>query len=155
MTPPIVNKIPILNKWRTPLDFDRKWRGKRVLGDNKTWRGLVSATLVGGITALIISKLNSDTIINFPPFIVGCSLGFGALAGDAFESFIKRQRGMKSGQLWFPFDQIDYILSGLLIAALLVELSIWTMLTILIVYFSLHLMATYFGYLLKIRDRPI
>lgn len=155
MTPPIANKIPTLNKWKTPLDFGKKWHGKRILGDNKTWRGVVCATLVGGVTAMVVGKLNANTVVTIHPFVVGCLLGFGALAGDALESFIKRRMGMQPGKLWFPFDQIDYILSGLIVAVLIVELPVWAALTILVVYFGLHIVTTYLGYLLKFRDHPI
>ncbi|HUP26691.1 MAG TPA: CDP-archaeol synthase [Candidatus Limnocylindrales bacterium] len=155
MTPPIVNKIPGINKWKTPLDLGKTWRGKRLLGDNKTWRGLITATIVGGITAVVVSKLNINTVVTVPPFIMGCLLGFSALVGDAAESFIKRQKGFKPGQSWFPFDQIDYIVSGLLIAKLFVPLPLWAIIINLVAYFGLHIVATYVGYLLKIRDQPI
>ncbi len=155
MTPPLANKIPILNQWKTPLDFGKTWRGKRLFGNNKTWRGLVSGTIVGGVTAMIISKLNTNTVVTLAPFLVGSLLGLGALMGDAVESFFKRQRGFKPGQSWFPFDQIDYILGGLLIIAPVIRLPLWAGFTIAIVYFGLHLLTAYLGYLLKLKDSPI
>lgn len=155
MTPPIANKIPVLNRWKTPLDFGKTWRGKRLLGDNKTWRGVVSGAVVGAVTAVIISKLNANTVVTLAPFLVGSLLGFGALAGDAIESFFKRQCGFKPGQPWFPFDQLDYIIGGLLITVPFVRLQWWTIVTIFVVYFGLHLLTAYLGYLLKLKDSPI
>jgi len=155
MIPPIANKIPVLNRWKTPLDFGKTWHNKRLLGANKTWRGLVSGTLAGGLTALLVSKLNTNTIVTLAPFLVGCLLGLGALLGDAAESFIKRQYGFKPGRSWFPFDQVDYILGGLLIIVPIVRLPLWAGFTILFVYFGLHLLTAYIGYLLKFKDSPI
>ncbi len=155
MTPPLANKVPLLNKWKTPLDFGKSLRGRRLLGDNKTWRGLLSGTLIGGVTALIVSKLNADTVVTLAPFLVGCLLGCGALLGDAIESFIKRQRNFKPGQSWFPFDQTDYILGALLLIFPFVRLPLLANLTILAVYFGLHLLTAYIGYLLKLKDSPI
>jgi CDP-2,3-bis-(O-geranylgeranyl)-sn-glycerol synthase len=155
MTPPVVNKVPWINQWKTPLDFGNTWRGKRLLGDNKTWRGIVCGTIVGAISAVIISKLNTNTVVTIAPLYVGILLGFGALAGDAVESFFKRQLGFKPGQPWFPFDQIDYIFGALLIILPFVSLQLWSILTIVLVYFGLHLLTAYLGYLLKLKDSPI
>ncbi len=155
MTPPLVNKIPLLNQWKTPLDFGKSWRGKRLLGNNKTWRGLVCGTLIGGITAVLVSQLKANTIVALDPFLAGCLLGAGALIGDAAESFFKRQCGFKPGQSWFPFDQIDYILGSLLIITPFVRLPLWVVLTIGVVYFGLHLLIAYIGFLLKLKDSPI
>lgn len=155
MTPPIMNKIPIINTWKTPMDFGKKWGGKRIFGDNKTWRGILSGVIVGGITAVVVSRLNANTVVTVAPLWMGMLLGFGALAGDAVESFIKRRSNLGPGESWFPLDQIDYIIGGLLIAVPFVQLPFWAMLTILVVFFSLHIVTTYLGYLLRIRDRPI
>ena len=155
MTPPIANKVPALNKWKTPLDFGKTWRGKRLLGDNKTWRGLVSGTVVGAVSAVIISKLNANTVVTIAPLYAGMLLGFGALAGDAVESFFKRRLGFKPGQPWFPFDQIDYILGALLVILPFVSLPLWSVATIVVVYFGLHLLTAYLGYLLNFKDGPI
>lgn len=155
MTPIIANKIPRLNEWKTPIDFGKSWRGKRIFGDHKTWRGLISGMVIGGITAIIVSKLNTNTVVTIEPLWMGLLLGFGALGGDAVESFLKRRINLKPGQSWFPFDQIDYIIGGLLVASPFVALPLWVISTILVVYLSLHLVTTYLGYLIKLRDRPI
>ena len=154
-TPVLLNKIPVINTWGTPLDFGKSWRGQRILGNNKRLRGLVFGALLGGLSAVIVSKLNVNTVVNLAPFWVGCLLGFGALIGDAIESFFKRQQGFKPGQSWFPFDQIDYIVGALVICYPFVHLPLWVMLTIFVVYFGLHLVITYLAYLLGLKDKPI
>ncbi|MBR9703121.1 CDP-archaeol synthase, partial [Candidatus Woesearchaeota archaeon] len=42
----------------------------------------------------------------------GFLAGFGALLGDLVESFIKRQLGFKSGELFFPWDKIDFVIGA-------------------------------------------
>lgn len=155
MSPVIINKIPCINQWKTPLDLGKSYRGKRIFGDNKTWRGLVMGTLFGGLTGLAIGALNHNTVGVLHPFWAGCVLGAGALLGDAIESFFKRQRGVQPGKPWFPFDQIDYIIGGLLAIYIFMQPQLWVMLTIFVVYFGLHLLLAYIGYLLGFKKTPI
>lgn len=155
MTPVIINKIPVINKWDTPMDFGRSWHGKRILGDNKRLRGLALGTLMGGITAVLVAKINANTVVTIDPFWVGVLLGLGALLGDALESFLKRQNGIAPGKSWFPFDQADYILGGLVLIYPFVHLPYWAYITVFIVYFGLHLLVVYAGYKVGIRKYPI
>lgn len=155
LTPVLVNKIPYLNQWKTPVDFGKSCRGKRITGDNKTWRGIISGTLVAGVSAIGISKVSPETIINNHIFITGLLLGFGALVGDAFESFIKRQYGIKPGTSWFPWDQTDYIAGGLLFVLPVAALPGWAIITIIGVYFPLHLLVAYLAYRLGLKSSPI
>ena len=155
MSPVIANRLPVIKDWNTPLDFGAHWHGKRVLGDNKRLRGLVFGTLVGGITAVVVSKFNVNTVVTIAPFWAGCLLGAGALLGDALESFIKRQRGIAPGDTWYPFDQLDYKAGGLLLIYPFVQLPQWAMVTIVVAYFGLHLITAYIAYLLGLKDKPI
>lgn len=155
MSPVLANKLPGIKNWNTPVDFGTTLHGKRVLGDNKRWRGIVVGTILGGVTAVIVSKLNANTVVTVAPFWVGIILGFGALAGDVIESFFKRRVGIKPGNAWFPFDQTDYIVGGLAAIYPFVQLPSWVMITIFVVYFGLHLLVAYIGYLLGLKDKPI
>lgn len=156
MSPVIANRIPGLNQWKTPLDCGHKFRGKRLLGDNKTWRGLVFGTFAAAVFGLIQYRVIASSVES-TVFIVGATgaMGFGALIGDAVESFFKRQKGVKSGDSWFPFDQIDYIIGGLLFVLPFVGLSLEIIIKTLALYFTLHLMVSYIGYRLGLKDKPI
>lgn len=155
MTPVVANMIPGLRDWNTPLDFGKTYRGKRIFGSSKTWRGVVAGTLVGGISAVIIGGLNQNVLGPYSQLVAGLLLGFGALAGDAIESFFKRQRGIAPGKTWFPFDQIDYIIGGLLAVRIIAPVPFWVIGTVFFVYFALHLVTVYVFYKLGIRDQPI
>lgn len=155
MTPVFANKIPVLNLWKTPLDFGLKVRGKRLLGPNKTWRGVVVGTFLAAFTGMVIYAASTvDYGVN--SFIIGAAaMGLGALLGDAIESFFKRRFHIAPGHSWFPFDQIDYIVGGLALSYLFLHPSLGLMLGVVVVYFGLHIVASYIGYLLGLKDAPI
>jgi CDP-2,3-bis-(O-geranylgeranyl)-sn-glycerol synthase len=163
MAPVVANKIPLLNRWSTPLDFKKKFRGKRIFGDNKTWRGLLFGAICGGITAGLQFLVWPSHIERFATpdnpllfvFGFGFLIGFGALVADSVESFYKRQSNIPAGESWFPFDQLDYVFGGLLMAVIFVELTILDIFAITIIYFLLHITMSYIGYKLKLKDKPI
>lgn len=158
MSPVFANKIPVLRDWKTPLDLGKSWRGKRLLGDNKTLRGLVFGTATAAVTALLIRLFTNpaDNLQIHATFVfAGALMGAGALLGDAVESFFKRRVGVPPGSSWFPFDQTDYIIGGLIVIYPFYTPSLSLMATILLLYFGLHLTTSYIGYLLGLKDKPI
>lgn len=163
-SPTWANKIPRINRLNTPMDFGKSFNGKRIFGDNKRWRGLIFGMIFGALTGYIQFLIFPDFInelgiaSNSPALtmtVLGGLLGLGALLGDAVESFFKRRSHVKPGDSWFPFDQIDFIIGGIILSMPIVILTLKTYLLILIVGFSLHLIAGYIGYLLKLKDKPI
>ena len=156
MTPVLSNMVPVLRNWNTPLDFGKHYRGKRIFGANKTWRGLVTGTLIASVAAVklnLVFGLGLGSTIQ--TILAGATLGFGALVGDAVESFFKRQKGVPSGERWFPFDQTDYIIGGLLFGMPFMHLRPLDYIVIFIIYFALHLLVSYMGFLLGLKDKPI
>jgi CDP-2,3-bis-(O-geranylgeranyl)-sn-glycerol synthase len=157
--------IPILRDWNLPLDFGHTFKGIRIFGPNKTWRGLLSGTLAATLVLALQRLMNDgglfETISQFkdyrslPIILLGPLLGLGALGGDAIESFFKRQRGIPSGQSWIPFDQIDYILGSIAITAPFIQLSLTHYILMLVVWSLLHVLATYIGWRLGLKDQPI
>jgi CDP-2,3-bis-(O-geranylgeranyl)-sn-glycerol synthase len=164
--PVFAAKTPGLQKFDMPIDGGRMFRGKRVLGTHKTWRGLaagiLTATLVLWLEQIAVNHngwLHHVTIQvdygTLPTLVLGPLLGIGALAGDAIKSFFKRQRGVAPGHGWFPFDQIDYVIGGALLALPLVRLTLVQYVWLIVIWLALHLISVYIGYLLGIRERPI
>lgn len=153
--PVIANKIPVLKNWKAPLDFGQSYKGIRLLGPNKTWRGLITGTVVAGFVAILQFAIYNNGGTWSGAFFLGLLMGLGALTGDAIESFFKRQRKIPSGQSWFPFDQIDYIIGGLLIIYPFTRLPLHIIALIFVSFFGLHLLTAYIAYLLHLKDRPI
>lgn len=165
LAPVIAAKIPALKKYSGPIDRFKKFRGKRILGDHKTIRGLIAGICAGIITAYLqvilynqFAFFRSVSVIDYNtinPFFFGFLSSFGALFGDGLKSFFKRQLNIPAGKSWFPFDQIDYILGGILFTAFYVRLSLEIYLILFIVWFFLHPLSTFIGWLLRLKDDPI
>lgn len=116
--------------WNARIDGGRTWRdGKPLLGAGKTWRGLAAGAVLGATTALLQSTIRftevefSDMAYAWSggwwgPLAVGLALGVGAIVGDAVKSFFKRRTGREGGAPWVPFDQLDFVVGGLVLLAL-------------------------------------
>jgi CDP-2,3-bis-(O-geranylgeranyl)-sn-glycerol synthase len=165
MTPIFAARLPALRRWSFPLDGYATFRGKRVFGSHKTIRGVLSGMLIGILTvylqvyvyahvALVRTFVSLDyTAIQ--PLLFGILASGGALLGDALRSFCKRQLGIAPGKSWFPFDQLDYVLGGIALTAVYVRLTCWQYLLLGLIWFLLHPLATFLGYLLKLKDNPL
>jgi CDP-2,3-bis-(O-geranylgeranyl)-sn-glycerol synthase len=165
--PVLIAKVPFLQKYNAPIDGGRMWRGKRVFGDHKTWRGLISGMIAGTLALWLQQYLigNSDSLAEIvtgrvdyaalPTLLVGPLFGIGALGGDAIESFFKRQRGIAPGKSWFPFDQTDYIIGGAIATYPFVTLSLGDYAWLLFVWLTVHVTSTVLGYYLGFKDQPI
>lgn len=166
MAPVFAAMIPAIRHLDAPMDGGKSFRGKRILGDHKTWRGIIAgvlaATLVLWLQQLLtlnIPALYNLTAgfdyVNLPTLLVGPLFGLGALGGDAIKSFFKRRTGVHPGGTWFPFDQLDYILGGALAISPFLRFTITQYVLLIIVWGLGVVITTYIGWLLRIRDQPI
>jgi CDP-2,3-bis-(O-geranylgeranyl)-sn-glycerol synthase len=128
------NMVPVFIGGGAPIDLGRSWKdGRRILGDGKTWRGLLLGPVVAALLTWPLQlaastswgrpgALGTDGFPGWGPspwwFVMAFALGLGALAGDAIESFFKRRRGFDRGERWIPFDQLDFVVGALAFAAL-------------------------------------
>ncbi|PIT98387.1 MAG: hypothetical protein COT71_01010 [Candidatus Andersenbacteria bacterium CG10_big_fil_rev_8_21_14_0_10_54_11] len=93
------NLFPALNR---PLDGGVKWQTRRLLGKNKTIRGL----LAGAFAGLLVGGIQGAALR-------GLLMGIGALTGDAAKSFAKRRLNISPGTSWKPWDQIDFVIGAI------------------------------------------
>ncbi|MBI4983205.1 CDP-archaeol synthase [Candidatus Woesearchaeota archaeon] len=147
MSPVLFRWLPLLNK---PIHQEK-------LGAHKTWRGIIVATVIGTLTFALqkyayTQGFISLALIDYGGFSIflGTLLGFGAMVGDAFKSYYKRKAGIQPGYPWLPWDQLDFVIGGLLFGMLLYVPSAEVALALLLMSPLLHLMVNYIGYLLKI-----
>lgn len=156
MAPVLANKIPGLNRWTTPLDFGKSFQGRRIFGDNKTWRGVVFGTVLAAIVGWFQYRF-FGTNPESTWFLMGAAaaMGFGALLGDAIESWVKRRRGIAAGEKWVPFDQTDFIIGGLVCVLPFVRPQFSQIIMIFVIYFGLHIVVSYIGYLTGLKKKPI
>jgi CDP-2,3-bis-(O-geranylgeranyl)-sn-glycerol synthase len=164
---PIISaRLPKLKEWNARLDFGKRFHGRPLLGSHKTWRGLISGMILATIVLWLqqIVAENSSLAPYFtgsldyaqlPTLILGPLFGLGALGGDAIESFFKRRRGTPSGESWLPFDQIDYIVGAVLASLPFAVLTLRQYVLIFIIWFGMHLLSTYIGWLVGLKAKPI
>ncbi|HEV2403271.1 MAG TPA: CDP-archaeol synthase [Candidatus Saccharimonadales bacterium] len=166
VSPILVANLPHLRDWNAPMDLGTTFRGKRLLGDHKTWRGFIVGILMATITLwlqqylvrhfgwaqTLTSQVDYRTI---PTAILGPLFGIGALGGDALESFFKRQLNRPPGHGWFPFDQTDYIVGGAVASAPFVQLRLEQYVILLFLWLLVHVVATYIGFVIGLKERPI
>jgi CDP-archaeol synthase len=133
------NVFPFL---RRPIDRGRSFRGKRVFGDNKTYRGVVVVSLgtaVGfGLQSLILHRFASIRSIElfdyafFKSVALGAAVGLAAMLSELPNSFIKRRfeiapgsaaKGWK-GIVFYVYDQIDFLLGSWLVLAVVVPVTV-------------------------------
>lgn len=134
MVPVVAAKLNLLSALNKPLDGGFVWRGKRLFGDHKTVRGVVAGVIMGAITAaiqyacIVSFPLLSELFFSLPSLLfsiaVGGLIGFGALAGDAIKSFMKRRWSLSPGERWIPYDQIDFVLGAYVVTYWLHAISI-------------------------------
>lgn len=155
MAPVLAVRLPLLNALAQPIDGGKTWRGVRIFGDHKTYRGYVSGIALGALSALCLHDLGIFGDTHATTALMGAVLGFGALAGDSIKSFFKRRAQVPSGKAWFPFDQLDYIIGGLICIAPWQVFSAAQIGVITVTYFCLHILSTNLGFLLGLKKDRI
>lgn len=159
-------RLPLLKRFVAPIDGGKTWRGRRIFGTHKTWRGLLSgivvATFVFWVQKLLAVHTEWGNAITaqidyttLPVLLIGPAFGIGALGGDAIKSFFKRQRGIPAGASWVPFDQLDYIIGSVLITLPFAVLTPLQYVWVFVIWFVLHLIASYIGFKIGLKERPI
>lgn len=126
----LANTSPVLvhghfERLAVPIDGGRTFRGRRILGDHKTWRGILSGVVAGTVVyelqrLLATSGLTDDlSLIDYAryPLAPGLLMGLGAGVGDAIKSFFKRRVGIAPGASWPVFDQLDFFAGAYLLLA--------------------------------------
>lgn len=109
-----------------PIDRGRTWKGKRILGDGKTWRGFFGGAFAGaaiGMMQIGISHLSGSTDHwGFGPFwsnaVILLTLSFGAVLGDMGGSMVKRRLGKERGAKVPVLDQYDFLIGAFLLTVL-------------------------------------
>lgn len=108
------------------IDGGRSWRGRRIFGDGKTWRGLLGGAaaglLVGAVLVLLATASGSADNWGYGPFrdavgIIVC-LSVGSILGDLLGAFIKRRFRLERGEKAPVLDQYDFVFGAFLATSL-------------------------------------
>jgi len=151
-----VKAFPVLKNYSAPVDGGRSFGGKRVLGDGKTWRGLLCGVVAGVSVGLLQMRLHPTSSINLIPMtlLLAFLLSLGALSGDMVASFFKRRWGLISGAHAPLLDQLDYILGAFLFSVVVVPFNLKYLLVALIITIPLHAGASVVAWILKLKKDP-
>ena len=132
-----------------PLDLGRNFvDGRRVLGDGVTIRGTCGGIMVGLLTGLIQGMMASDPSLGA---VLGLAMGAGAMFGDSLGSFIKRRLGLGRGKPAPVLDQLGFLVFAIAFAAAVTEVSITTIVILLVLTPTLHLCTNAIAYQLGMK----
>lgn len=146
----VANSSALLLGGGRPVDGGRKFRGKRILGDGKTVRGLVAGVSVGSLAGVGLSLLFNDLLF----FPLGIVLSVGALSGDLVASLLKRQLGIKRGGLVPLLDQLDFVFGAVILGSFIKVPALNVLLVILILTPFVHLFTNLVAYLFGLKKDP-
>ncbi len=123
-------RSPKSRRFGQPLDRGRTWRGRRIFGDNKTWKGfvvMIPAVGLSFVTMRCLFALREAWLEQLWPhgwfvyLLLGCAAGLGYALGELPNSFVKRQLDIPPGQIartrlgtWLNFliDQTDSVIGA-------------------------------------------
>ena len=162
----VPNNAAVLAGGGRPIDGGREWRGARVLGDGKTWRGTAVGTAVGVALALVLNAVvdpvSGAVGVDLPTFdlLAAVALAFGAMCGDIGASFLKRRSGRERGAAFPGLDQLDFVVGALLAVFLLAPAwatGVFTLPVLAVVVVMtpvLHVVTNVAAYALGVKNEP-
>ncbi len=161
-------KYDWFNRLKRPLDLGRSYRGRRIFGDHKSWRGLLINVIFCSLGTMIQGWLQNRGY--FPPwlflldyrdygYLFGIMLGLGVTFGELPNSFLKRQLEILPGEskkgpagvVFFLFDQVDLTIGIWVFFFFLIMPSPVLVLWSILLTGVFHVIISIVGYLLGMR----
>ena len=121
--------------------------GKRILGDHKTIRGLLSGLIVGLIVGAFETLLAGSNMIRMAALAAS-----GALLGDLGGAFLKRRLGLEPGEPLLGVDQLDFVLGAVIAISSNYTPSWGTLLILFCVTPPIHLLTNIGAYKLGLKS---
>ena len=153
-----------------PVDAGLTFRGRRLLGDNKTYRGLLAVAAGTAIGFLLRAALGGASIheadapwLDQPGLrtaFFGFLVGAAAMLSEFPNSFVKRQLGIRPGEqgrriaglIFYVLDQVDLLLGVCLVLSTVLTLSVGFVLWSAALLFVAHQCLTVAGFALGMRS---
>ena len=119
----------------------------------------LAAVLVGVLVFLLQKWLfkfelfYNISLIDYSDFslLFGFLLGSGAILGDLVGSYFKRREEIKEGESWKPWDQLDFVIGGLVLSWFVYVPKIEVVAVLFVLSPFLHVLFCRFGYWLRIK----
>jgi hypothetical protein len=153
-----------------PIDRGATFRGTRIFGEHKTLRGFIVMVPAAAVSFAVLAAAIGDvgqaglwplTIAGYAG--LGACAGFGFMAGELPNSFVKRQLGIRPGECprsrlaasaQFIADRIDSGIGMLLAVSAIVTTPAMTWLLVLLVGPSIHWAFSVAMFYLGLKARP-
>src|SRR5689334_2581803 len=161
---------PVSRRFAVPLDGGASLRGRRIFGDNKALRGFLVMVPAAALSFMGIAfVLGNPAATGLWPLTpagyawLGACAGFGFMAGELPNSFVKRQLDIDPGQaprgglaatLCFIADRTDSILGMLIALSCAVPVPALTWFYLLVIGPGIHLAFSALLYRLGVKARP-
>ena len=146
------NATPVLAGGGAKMDFGKNFfDGKRIFGNNKTFRSFFFGWAVG-IDVGLVEKL----VFGFQNYslLFNIFIPLGALLGDLTDAFIKRRIDIAPGGLLPIVDQIDFVIGAIVISIPLAIITWQLAIAVLLITPPIHLFTNYLAYRMKLKRHP-
>ena len=161
---------PLSRRFAQPIDAGGTFRGRRVFGEHKTLRGFVVMIPAAAASFVALAAVvgNPATAGLWPLTRagyawLGACAGFGFMAGELPNSFVKRQLGIRPGErrrsrtaaaVQFAADRIDSGIGMLLAVSAVATTPAMTWLLVLAIGPSIHWAFSVLMFRLGLKARP-
>jgi CDP-2,3-bis-(O-geranylgeranyl)-sn-glycerol synthase len=143
------NAAPVLAGGGLPMDFGKNFDdGRRVFGQNKTFRGFFFGLAIGILVGII-----EVLLFDYPLLFVVLS-PLGALFGDLAGAFLKRRLNIAPGGLLPVVDQVDFVVGAIVFSLPLSIISLELAVAMLIITPPIHLLTNFAAYKLRLKSNP-
>ncbi len=167
----IVHGVVMRQNWFSsltkPIDFGAVFRGKRIFGPNKTFRGILvngaGTALFMGLQATVFHEsFQAYEYFDYAAtncWLLGFILGVASMLSELPNSFVKRQLDVPSGStasgfllpIFYVIDQIDLLVGSWIVLAFVMDVTVERVLLSLIIVIVIHQLINFIGYALGMR----
>jgi len=146
-------KLPIFKAWQIPMDGGKTLRdGKRIFGDNKTWKGFVGMIVLTAFSAWLFWRGTFQY-----SYLYGAWLGFAYVIFELPNSFFKRRLGLKPGKngglVQTLCDQADSAIGYALFLTIIHPMSWHEIVGIIVIGTATHYVFNILLFFLKLRNQ--
>ena len=153
----LCNSLALVFGGKTAVDFDNRFfDGKPLLGKGKTFKGTFFGIFLAflGVLALSIVFPETNDVIGTNYVFYGTLLAIGAVLGDFAASFLKRRFGIARGKSVFLLDQLDFIVGGFAVGAILIVPTLLEFVFLLAFTMLAHVIGNHIAFFARIKKNP-
>jgi hypothetical protein len=165
-------KTNLLGFLAVPIDGGAIWRGRPLLGANKTWRGIAvmtgSTTLASGMLAALLRRTRWTSALDVlasarvNAWLAGALSGLTYCLAELPNSFVKRRLGIapgaratNAGRLQYLVDQADSVAGCMILLRLLSRSHAAELLTAFALGLSVHIGIDQLMHAIGVKSRAV